>query len=176
MPEFIDLPFCPHCGNRTFNSGPFKPWICDSCNFRLYPNVASAAAVFIYDEESRILFTERAHEPSLGKLGLPGGFLDAGETAESGILREIREEVGIPVTNLIYLGSFPNKYFYGGIHYDTLDLFFTARALSKEVKIDPTEVAAVHWKHRENIQEEDLAFPSFIQALGVLKDFKKKGV
>ena len=169
MPDSKDLPYCPHCGAKTFHAGSFKPWHCTSCDFKLYPNIASAAGVFILDEQGRILMTERAHEPSLGKLGLPGGFLERGETAEEGLIREVEEEVGIAVTDLKYLCSSPNQYAFGGIVYDTLDLFYTAIAPSTETTIDPREVAAVHWKFIDEIQEEDLAFQSFLSAFETLK-------
>lgn len=168
MPDLIQLPYCPHCGEQAFQSGCFKPWFCQSCDFKLYPNVASAAAVFVQDEQNRVLFVERAHDPGKGKLGLPGGFLDPGETAEMGLLREIKEEVGVSVKDLKYLCSFSNNYVFGGINYDTLDLFYTATAEDKNITMDPREVAAVHWKPPEFINQQDLAFPSFKNAIECL--------
>ena len=169
MPEKKSLPYCPHCGAKSFHAGSFKPWYCSTCDFKLYPNIASAAGVFVLDDEGRVLLTERAHEPSIGKLGLPGGFLERGETAEDGLIREVEEEVGLPIKKLKYLCSAPNSYAFGGIDYDTLDLFYTAYAVSKETKIDPTEVAAVHWKYPEEIKLEDLAFKSFHHAFKILR-------
>lgn len=168
MPETIELPYCPHCGEPAFQNGPFKPWSCGRCGFKLYPNVAAAAGVFILDDEDRILFNQRAHEPGRGKLGLPGGFLDPRETAEEAVVREAREEVGLPVFDLRYLGSFPNQYFYGGVLYDTLDLFFTGRAAHKDVTLDPAEVSAVFWRKPEAVRENEMAFPSYFRALNAL--------
>lgn len=113
--------------------------------------------------------TERAHEPSLGKLGLPGRFLERNETAEEGLIREVKEEVGIPIEKLKYLCSSPNRYAFGGITYDTLDLFYTATTSATETIIDPEEVAAVHWMHPKDIKPEDLAFQLFLQAFESLK-------
>ncbi|MDB2499311.1 MAG: NUDIX domain-containing protein [Opitutales bacterium] len=169
MPEPKEIPYCPHCGAKTFHAGSFKPWHCTSCNFKLYPNIASAAGVFILDTQGRILMTERAHEPSIGKLGLPGGFLERGETAEEGLIREVEEEVGIPIEKLEYLCSSPNRYAFGGITYDTLDLFYTATTSATETIIDPEEVAAVHWMHAKDVKPKDLAFQSFLHAFKNLK-------
>lgn len=169
MPESKALPYCPHCGAKTFHAGSFKPWHCTSCNFKLYPNIASAAGVFILDDQQRILMTERAHEPSIGKLGLPGGFLERGETAEEGLIREVKEEVGLSIKDVEYLCSSPNHYAFGGILYDTLDIFYTASAITKETTIDHEEVAAVHWKFIQDIRADDLAFQSFHNALDFLK-------
>ena len=169
MLETKELPYCPHCGAKSFHAGSFKPWYCTTCDFKLYPNIASAAGVFILDDQGRIMMTERAHDPSKGKLGLPGGFLERGETAEAGLIREVEEEVGIAIANVEYLCSAPNHYAFGGINYDTLDLFYTATAISKDTKIDPTEVAAVHWLLPQDIDPENLAFKSFHHAFEILK-------
>ena len=171
MAETISLPYCPRCGEKSFHAGDFKPWHCSSCDFKFYPNIAAAAGVFVFDQEGRILMTERAHEPRQGKLGLPGGFLEADETAEAGLAREVEEEVGIQITDLKYLCSAPNRYAFGGIVYNTLDLFYTATAVSKSTEIDPAEVVAVHWKQLEDIQTEELAFQSFQHAFEELRRY-----
>ena len=168
MHEFIELPFCPQCGDKTFNSGSFKPWFCNSCDFKIYPNVAAAAGVFIFNKHNEVLFNERAHEPGAGKLGLPGGFIDANETAEEGLLREVKEEVGLNLTELRYLCSFPNTYYFGGIWYNTLDIFYTANASSTTIEMDTNEVAAVHWRLPHTIPQEEMAFPSYRLALNFL--------
>jgi NAD+ diphosphatase len=172
MPDPIELPYCPHCGKRSFKSGRFKPWSCASCGFQMYPNIASAAAVFILNSEGRILFTERAKDPGKGRLGLPGGFLDAGESAESGVLREVREEVGLKLSRIQYLVSLPNEYFYGGLHYDTIDLFYKAETAINEVTLDPSEITRVYWKFAGEVEKQSLAFPSYYEALKLLKGFE----
>ena len=115
------------------------------------------------------MMTERAHDPAKGKLGLPGGFLERGETAEEGLIREVKEEVGIAVDNLEYLCSSPNRYEFGGIVYDTLDLFYTAVATSTDTTLDDAEVAAVHWRQVQDIHPDELAFESFHHAFEILK-------
>lgn len=168
MRESIELPFCPRCGAKTFESGSFKPWLCKSCDFKIYPNVAAAAGVFIFNEKNEVLFNLRAHDPGRGKLGLPGGFIDANESAEEGAHREVKEEVGLEIKELKYLCSFPNQYFFDGICYNTLDMFYTAKASSETIETDPAEVSAVYWRIPHTVPPDEMAFPSYRHALNVL--------
>jgi ADP-ribose pyrophosphatase YjhB (NUDIX family) len=65
--------------------------------------------------------------PAKGKLAVPGGFIDIGETAEDGLRREIREEVNLAPGELRYLCTQVNDYVYRDINYPVLDLYFVGR-------------------------------------------------
>ena len=73
--------------------------------------------------------------------GLPplAGFLEAGESIEEAVHREVYEEVGLTVTNLQYFGSqswpFPHS----------LMIAFTADYAGGEIRVDPTEIAEARW-------------------------------
>ncbi|MFL6239563.1 MAG: NUDIX hydrolase [Actinomycetes bacterium] len=59
--------------------------------------VACAGAV-IHDDQGRLLLVLRAHEPSQGLWSLPGGRVEAGESPQAAVAREVREETGLEVT------------------------------------------------------------------------------
>ncbi|NLB93738.1 MAG: NUDIX domain-containing protein, partial [Bacteroidales bacterium] len=81
-------------------------------------------AALIEDEQGKLLLTTRGIEPDYGKLDLPGGFADPGETAEEAVERELREELGMKVKSLEYFASAPNEYIYSEYSVFTLDFAF----------------------------------------------------
>ena len=110
-----------------------------------------------------ILLTRRNQEPAKGKLDLAGGFTDPNESAEFTCFRELKEELDIEIDTekLRFLMSLPNIYHYKGIDYNTLDLFFEYRVEEKfSVNLEKSEIAETVWVKKENIQLEDIAFPS----------------
>ena len=56
------------------------------------PILAASIAVF---REGRVLIARRGRAPNAGLYSLPGGAIEAGETAREAALRELREEVGV---------------------------------------------------------------------------------
>src|SRR5512142_1431216 len=123
--------YCPKCGAAALRWSQGKLLRCEACGFELYLNVAAAVAGVIVDEQGRMVVLVRGKEPGKGRWDLPGGFVDAGETAEEALRREVREEIGLEVTALRYLGSWPNVYEYRGVRYRTLDMGFACEV--KEV-------------------------------------------
>ncbi len=116
--------YCPKCGAAALKAVGQKLLRCSACGFELYLNPAAAVAACVVDEQGRMVVLVRGKEPGKGKWDLPGGFVDPGETAEDALRREVREEVGLEVTALRYLGSWPNVYEYMGVRYRTLDMGF----------------------------------------------------
>lgn len=158
---------CPHCGHareRGDERGT-NPFHCRACQFTFYFNTASAVAVIIEEVDGRILLIRRGREPAKGKLAMPGGFTDPGETGEAATRREIREELGLELADLTYLGSWPNVYHAGGFAVPVLDLFFRARLASATMTLDPDEVSGADWFDPLEIELDHIAFPSMRSAL-----------
>ncbi|MGI8604164.1 MAG: NUDIX hydrolase [Verrucomicrobiales bacterium] len=129
-------------------------------------------AALVIDPEGRALFIRRAREPAKGKLALPGGFIDGGESAEEALRREIHEEVGLRVGQLEYLGSWPNRYPTPSGEVDVCDLFFEARTENTETKNGVEEVAEIIWMDPKEVRLDDLAFVSMCAAVTT---FLKRG-
>jgi ADP-ribose pyrophosphatase YjhB (NUDIX family) len=168
VPALARFNRCPQCGVPDNNDRKSKAFTCKACGFVLYVNVGSAFAGLISDDDGRLLVIKRAKEPSKGLLAFPGGFADPGETAEDGLRREIREEVGLQVKIVGYLCSHPNLYEYRGIAYQTLDLFYVCSIVSPEdvrLTLQASEIAGSEWRDPKSIELEELAFPSLRWAL-----------
>ncbi|MBP7051567.1 MAG: NUDIX domain-containing protein [Phycisphaerae bacterium] len=120
--------FCPKCGAAAMRTVSSKLLQCQACGFELFLNPAASVAGVIVDGRGRIVVLVRGREPARGGWDLPGGFVDPGETAELALQREVREEVGLDVAAMRYLGSWPNVYEYGGVQYRTLDFGFLCEA------------------------------------------------
>ena len=119
----------------------------------------------IADAEGRVLFTRRAKDPAKGKLGMPGGFVDLGETAEAGLCREVREEIGLELREIHFLMSWPNEYVYRAILYPTVDFFFTAQVPSFAEAQALSEVEGLEIRDPATIRPDELAFESMRQAV-----------
>jgi mutator protein MutT len=118
------LKFCPKCGSPELNSHADLSLKCGQCKFHFYVNSAAAVAALVVNPEGKLLLTTRAVEPDYGKLDLPGGFIDPGETAEEAVKRELWEELGMKVNSMEYITSAPNEYIFSGISVFTLDMAF----------------------------------------------------
>ena len=73
------------------------------------------------------------------------GFVEAGETLESCVVREVREEVGIIVEDVTYQSSQPWPFPH------SLMIGFRARYASGELVLDETEIAAAAWYRRDDV-------------------------
>ena len=165
MKPFEHFQFCPRCGKPRSEEPTDKMFHCRSCEFVYYFNPAIGAAAFVINPAGDVLFIQRASEPAKGKLALPGGFVDAGETIEYGLAREIREEVNLEVSGFQYLCSGPNEYQYKNVTYSVLDLFFIAKVESGEGARAMDGVASYNWLPPSRVDPQDIAFKSIRDAL-----------
>ena len=162
--------FCPRCGSpRPAENVGLTPLRCPACTFTFYFNPTVAAAAFIFDSHGRVLLIRRAKDPSAGKFGVPGGFIDFGESAEEGMRREVREEVGLEVERVRFLVSFPNLYHYREVVYPVVDLYFAADAVNPEAAQALDGVAGVEWRLPAEVPDAECAFDSMRVALAAVR-------
>jgi ADP-ribose pyrophosphatase YjhB (NUDIX family) len=175
--------YCPECASKniTFNEG--KVFRCPDCGFTYYHNIAAATGCLITVPDNngekpdclqskwsgRLVFLVRGKEPAVGKLDLPGGFVDIGEGVIEGLLRELREEISwTPSSPLQLFASFSNVYKYKNIDYNTCDMYFTVSAPGlkpEDLKLEASEIAGVRFLKPEEIDFSRFAFPSTVKAV-----------
>ncbi|HPI88308.1 MAG TPA: NUDIX domain-containing protein [Spirochaetota bacterium] len=155
----VPFVFCPACSKKQITYCDDGSVVCNNCGFHYYFNAASAVAAFIMNDGC-LLMTERGRDPKKGMLDLPGGFVNAGETAENALRREIREELGIDLGNLRYFTSYPNTYTYKGVTYATLDLGFECTALDLNRLTPGDDVESCFFIPIKDIIYENIAFDS----------------
>jgi NADH pyrophosphatase NudC (nudix superfamily) len=154
--------YCPNCSSQNFEYTNNFKFHCKSCDFVLYHNIAAAVAL-VFTFEDKILFTVRNAEPDKGKLDLPGGFIDPGETAEEAACREVEEELGLKINqrNLRYITTSPNNYLYKNVAYRTMDIFYECPLLSDSVAVSAKdEIQDLVWLKRNEIDLDSIGFIS----------------
>ncbi|HEY1043641.1 MAG TPA: NAD(+) diphosphatase [Telluria sp.] len=128
--------FCGACGQPTVLATHERCARCE-CGHLAYPRISPAMMVLIRKGDS-VLLAMHLHSPSKRYTPL-AGFLEAGESVEEAVHREVYEEVGLRVHNLRYFGSqswpFPHS----------LMLAFTADYLDGEIRIDESEISDARW-------------------------------
>ncbi|MGA7936486.1 MAG: NAD(+) diphosphatase [Kovacikia sp.] len=102
-----------------------------------YPRLSPAVIVLISRGEELLL--ARAPRFPAGMYSILAGFVEPGESLEETVIREVREEVGIEITDIRYFGSqpwpFPNSLMIG----------FTATYAGGEIVIEPEELSEAAW-------------------------------
>jgi NAD+ diphosphatase len=138
---------CPRCGAATdpFASGHARRCPVDGSEH--FPRVDPAMIVLVTDEADRALLARNAMWPE-HRVSILAGFVEAGESAEQAVAREVAEETSIEVGGVTYLGSQPWPM------PQSLMLGFRAAAPgTQEIKVDADEIAEANWYSREELTD-----------------------
>ena len=176
----MDHPFrhCSECGTTGLLRQSEREFVCPACGFRHFVTPIPAACAILLDAQDRLLVIRRAHEPGLGKLGLPGGVIEGGETAETACAREVHEEVGLMIEPEAfgYVTSLPNRYLFQGFVWPTVDLFYLARVESfDQVRPEQTEVSEWMALPLAEVPLEEFAFTSNAEAVRLMQKLARQG-
>jgi ADP-ribose pyrophosphatase YjhB (NUDIX family) len=154
--ELAGWRFCPRCRNELLGDGQRVE--CRACGFVVYAHSKPTASALVEDDEGRILLARRAKEQFKGRWDIPGGFLDEGEHPLDGLRRELREETGLDVEPLEFLGVWMDRYGGDSTAEATLNFYWTARAAGGEAA-PADDVDDLRWFARDELPGPDeLAF------------------
>ena len=140
---------------RRRDEGHWRAY-CPKCGWVYYGNPTAAAGAVIV-RGPRVLLVRRARAPYKNTWDIPGGFLEANESAEAALIRELREELDVRATSIRFVGSAPDRYGPRGI--PILSLVF--RATIAPGPITPADdVSEARWFPRTRVPYREIAFPS----------------
>lgn len=144
----VDAPFCPRCGTRAELTQAGWSRHCPACGRIHFPRTDPAVIVAIEDVSGEhLLLGANAAWPQ-GRYSCFAGFVEAGESLESAVAREVFEEAGVIVREVAYRGSQPWPY------PRSLMLGFRAVAdPAQAARADGEEIAEVRWFTRAQIGE-----------------------
>ncbi len=129
--------FCGRCATPTLLDPNERVRRCPHCRTPFYPRISPAVIVLVRKGPLALL-ARNAHFPR-DWYSTVAGFVDAGESLEQTVHREVREEVGVEVKDLCYFGSQPWPFG------RSLMLGFTAQWAGGEIRVDGTEIADAQW-------------------------------
>ena len=137
--------FCGACGAATAFADSDLAIVCPSCGMMYYPQIAPAVITMITRNDGKEILLAHNKRFSTPSFSLIAGFVEAGESLEQAVAREILEETGITVCNIKYIRSqpwpFPNS----------LMLGFQAEYDSGDVSPMDGELDQIGWYSRENL-------------------------
>ena len=137
--------FCGVCGTRMKMHETERAMFCECNNVLVYPKISPCVIVLVTKGE-QLLLAHNKNFPGTFYSTL-AGFIEAGESAESAIHREIYEEVKVNVKNIEYFGSqswpFPSQ----------LMLGFHAEYLDGDITPDGEEIDLADWFHYKDLPQ-----------------------
>lgn len=137
--------FCSSCGGKTTCSDTETAKICLDCGRVIYPHTSPAVLVLIEHEDKVLLARSPYFRP--GHYSVLAGFVEAGESLEQTLLREVKEEVGISIKNIRYFGSQPWPF------ENSFMVAFRAEYEAGDIKICPIELEDAQWFHFNDLPE-----------------------
>ena len=156
--------FCQRCGRRVTPTSSGWTTTCPGCATIEYPRQDPAVIMAVLDHSDRVLLAHNSAWRS-GFWSVLAGFVEAGESPDRAVRREVLEEVGLAVGEVEFMGAqpwpFPRSLMLGhlarlepgaaaDIHVDGVEIdsarFFTRAELAEEIssgRLEPPGPTAI---------------------------------
>jgi len=136
---------CPRCGEPTepVQAGWVRRCVADGSEH--FPRTDPAVIVLVHDGADRCLLGRQPVWPA-NRYSTLAGFVEPGESLEQAVAREIEEESGAVVDDIVYRGSQPWPF------PASLMLGFEARAVGGDIGVGDDELEDVRWFSRDDIR------------------------
>ncbi len=133
--------FCANCGVRTSMADGGWKRICPSCKTEHFPRTDPVVIMLVTDGDRCLMGRQSQFPPTMWSC--LAGFVEAAETIEQAVQREILEEAGIHCTDVRYYMTQPWPY------PSSLMIGCIARATTSEITVDRTELEDARWFTRD---------------------------
>jgi NAD+ diphosphatase len=143
---------CPRCGAPTRVTQAGWSRHCDVDGSQHFPRTDPAVIVLLHDGGDRVLLGRQPIWPA-GRYSTIAGFVEAGESAEQTVHREVREETGVIVDDVVYRASQPWPF------PGSLMLGYEARVVGGTVEAVDNELEDVRWFTRDELRSGSGTFP-----------------
>lgn len=138
------MKYCVYCGATLIARG-VTSFECSGCGHHHYLNPKATCGIIIMTGEAEVLLSRRASDPYKGELDIIGGFVDVDETIEAALAREVKEELGVEMTDAFeevrYLTSIDGRYPWEGHEVLTVSAQFITK-LKPGVELNPQDDVA----------------------------------
>jgi NAD+ diphosphatase len=135
--------FCGTCGAPTAVACGGTVRRCTSCGAEHFPGPHAVVIMVVWRGDRCLLGRGRGWAP--GRYSALAGFMDHGETIEEAVAREVKEEVGLTVDDVVYHASQPWPFPM------SLMIGCFAHVTDEEFEVDPEELAEARWFSRDEI-------------------------
>ena len=137
--------YCGWCGTGTKRKEHALVRVCPQCKVGTYPRISPCVIMLVHRGDSILLSQRTGHSSSY--YTVQAGFIEAGESAEQAVVREVMEETGLSLANLRYFDSQPWPF------PDQLMLGYFAENLDGQLCPDPSELTNAGWFDYRDLPE-----------------------
>ena len=143
---------CPRCGEPTESQQ--GGWVrrCAADGSDHFPRTDPAVIVLVHDGADRCLLGRQPVWPA-GRYSTLAGFVEPGESLEQAVAREVEEESGVVVDDIVYRGSQPWPF------PASLMLGFDARVVGGDAHVGDDELEDVRWFSRDDLRRGEPLLP-----------------
>jgi len=159
--------YCPNC-KKNLSLIVNRRIDCKHCGFVFYFSPALTNGAIIENKKGEILLVKRKFPPKKGFWDVAGGFVDYNENFEQSLIREVKEELGVEMTDLKYFASGEDRYLFKGVNYHTICVFFTGK-IDGEKFVPADDISDYKFFPKDKIPYSRLAFKNLIKAI---KDYQ----
>jgi NAD+ diphosphatase len=132
--------FCGRCGQPTVHAPAERAMLCPNCGLLSFPRLSPAVIMLIQRGDELLLARNKAFVDGL--FSVLAGFVEPGESLEEAVAREVREEVGLEITDIRYFGSQPWPFPH------SLMIGFKANYANGDIRLQADEIAEAGWFHK----------------------------